>query len=108
MASKIIAFSAIVATASAFAPSAGLPTGLRLRESSTAITMKGGRAPIVTVFDHRGCSRAPKEFTGDKTETQDDEMMIKVSFQQVQVAEEEAIRVLQQSLSAGFNKLQNK
>ena len=104
MASKVIAFSAIVASASAFAPTSNLPTSsLRLRSTSNSVTgmsMKNGRAPVVTVFDHRGCSRAPKEYQGDKAEGQDDEMMIKVSFQKIQIAEEAATRVLQESLTA--------
>ncbi len=35
-------------------------------------------APEVTIFDHRGCNRAPKEYKGGKTGGQDDEMLVRV------------------------------
>nr|P30942.1 RecName: Full=Phycoerythrin alpha-1 chain [Rhodomonas sp. CS24] len=39
---------------------------------------KSAKAPQITIFDHRGCSRAPKSETGG-TATKDDQMMVKVS-----------------------------
>eukprot|EP00287_Rhodomonas_sp_CCMP768_P010190 CAMPEP_0196741314 /NCGR_PEP_ID=MMETSP1091-20130531/39133_1 /TAXON_ID=302021 /ORGANISM="Rhodomonas sp., Strain CCMP768" /LENGTH=110 /DNA_ID=CAMNT_0042086947 /DNA_START=30 /DNA_END=362 /DNA_ORIENTATION=+ len=103
MNTKIVAVSALVASASAFSPSPALPSSsLRLRSSSTSVQMamdKKARAPVVTVFDHRGCSRAPKEYSGGKADGIEDEMMIKVGYQKIQVAEEEATRVLQQALT---------
>mmetsp|Transcript_52023 Transcript_52023/g.106022 ORF Transcript_52023/g.106022 Transcript_52023/m.106022 type:complete len:109 (-) Transcript_52023:69-395(-) len=106
MSAKIIAFSAVVASATAFSPAA-LPSGLSLRSSaSSAVTMamdKRARAPVVTVFDHRGCSRGPKEYSGNKADAKEDEMLIKVSFQKIQIAEGTAVDVLQQTLSSFKN-----
>ena len=73
MASKIVAFSVFVASAAAFAPMStpALRTG-----SATALSMamdNTARAPIITVFDHRGCTaRKNVEYTGRKTGDQDD------------------------------------
>ena len=56
MAAKIIAFSAFVASAAAFAP-VGAPA---LRTGATSLSMamdKTARAPVITVFDHRGCTK---------------------------------------------------
>ena len=39
-----------------------------------------GKAPVITVFDHRGCTaHTNKEYTGGKSGDQDDEMCVKVS-----------------------------
>jgi len=42
---------------------------------------KSGAAPVITIFDHRGCQRGGpnKEYTGRKANGQDDEMCVKVS-----------------------------
>ena len=42
----------------------------------------GGKAPIITIFDHRGCQRGGenKEYTGAKSGDQDDEMCVKLRF----------------------------
>ena len=42
--------------------------------------MGKGAMPVITVFDHRGCSRTPKEYVGDKSGDQDDEMCVKVQM----------------------------
>ncbi len=74
---------------SAAPASAGL-SSLSESSSSPSTGGRGGsgptsaKAPVITVFDHRGCSRAPKEYTGKKTGDQDDEMMVKV--QSVKIA----------------------
>mmetsp|Transcript_16695 Transcript_16695/g.33346 ORF Transcript_16695/g.33346 Transcript_16695/m.33346 type:complete len:140 (-) Transcript_16695:100-519(-) len=57
-------------------------------------------APEVTVFDHRGCSRSPKEYQGGKTGTQDDEMLVKVSSKKVFCAEAVAAQVLAETLGS--------
>lgn len=33
---------------------------------------------MLQIFDHRGCSRAPKEYTGKRANGAEDEMMVKV------------------------------
>jgi hypothetical protein len=42
-------------------------------------------APVITIFDHRGCSRAPKEYNGQKSQGMDDEMMVKVQSMKIDV-----------------------
>lgn len=38
-------------------------------------------APVITVFDHRGCgSHSNKEYTGKKAGNQDDQMLVKVQM----------------------------
>mmetsp|Transcript_3437 Transcript_3437/g.5483 ORF Transcript_3437/g.5483 Transcript_3437/m.5483 type:complete len:111 (-) Transcript_3437:1966-2298(-) len=39
---------------------------------------KNGKAPLITIFDHRGCTRPPKEYNGQKANGPEDEMMVKV------------------------------
>ena len=56
MSAKVLAFSAFVASAAAFAP-VGSPA---LRTGATSLSMamdKTARAPVITVFDHRGCTK---------------------------------------------------
>ncbi len=44
-------------------------------------------APVITVFDHRGCSRAPKEYNGIKAQAMEDEMLVKVQSMKISVPE---------------------
>jgi hypothetical protein len=49
-------------------------------------------APVITIFDHRGCTaHANKEYTGSKTGNQDDEMLVKVQMQVIPKSESRAI-----------------
>ena len=59
-------------------------------------------APLITIFDHRGCNRggANTEYTGAKANDQDDEMMVKVSIGKVQTWDAEAF------LAENFSNLQ--
>jgi hypothetical protein len=70
MSAKLVAFSAIVASATAFAPGASFQPRLRTAGvSSVSMKMdKSGKAPVITVFDHRGCQRGTpdKEYRGKK------------------------------------------
>mmetsp|Transcript_13114 Transcript_13114/g.25744 ORF Transcript_13114/g.25744 Transcript_13114/m.25744 type:complete len:113 (-) Transcript_13114:61-399(-) len=100
MSAKVIAFSAVVATASAFAPSTGFAP--RLRTGATSVNMamdKSARAPVITVFDHRGCNRAPKEYKGKAAGSRDDEMMVKAQSVKIAVSEPDAAAVLQATIS---------
>mmetsp|Transcript_10585 Transcript_10585/g.22672 ORF Transcript_10585/g.22672 Transcript_10585/m.22672 type:complete len:167 (-) Transcript_10585:180-680(-) len=157
-ATKIIAASAIVATASAFAPVGSFQPRLRSNgvsnlamkqfpfdskvakaigdavplppvqsSESYAFTTSGGAspaaaasssaprsaprssggkgkknavAPVITVFDHRGCQRGgpDREYTGKKANGPDDEMCVKVKAEKIQVSDTTASAVLQQSL----------
>jgi len=98
MASKIVAFSALCASASAFAPALA---GVRTGATSLSMSMdKSARAPLITIFDHRGCSRhANVEYKGRKTGDQDDEMLVKVVSAKVFTSDEQAAAVLANSLT---------
>uniref|UniRef100_A0A7S0F3K2 Phycoerythrin alpha chain domain-containing protein n=1 Tax=Hanusia phi TaxID=3032 RepID=A0A7S0F3K2_9CRYP len=56
------------------------------------------RAPQITIFDHRGCSRPPKEYTGKRAGTYDDEMLVKIDFKAAQVNSKLAQQVLEQTI----------
>ena len=93
---RTVAFAALVASAAAFSPMMSMETGRRqvvqagaaaavaapLLRSSPAEAKydKSGKAPVITILDHRGCNRGGpnKEYTGPKANGQDDEMCIKV------------------------------
>jgi hypothetical protein len=98
MAAKIVAFSALVASAAAFAPTLG-----SVRTGATSLNMamdKSARAPLITIFDHRGCSRHQnQEYKGKLTGGQDDEMCIKVQTGKVSTPKEVADKVLADSLN---------
>eukprot|EP00286_Rhodomonas_abbreviata_P002553 CAMPEP_0181347910 /NCGR_PEP_ID=MMETSP1101-20121128/34126_1 /TAXON_ID=46948 /ORGANISM="Rhodomonas abbreviata, Strain Caron Lab Isolate" /LENGTH=105 /DNA_ID=CAMNT_0023460147 /DNA_START=22 /DNA_END=339 /DNA_ORIENTATION=- len=101
MSAKIVAFSAVVATASAFAPTAGFAPRLRAT-GATGVSMsmdKSAYAPVITIFDHRGCSRTPKESTGATAGGQDDEMMVKIKSSKIVATAPFAEKVLQASLA---------
>lgn len=55
----------------------------QLRSQTTAYTdlitlHQSGRAPVITILDHRGCNRGGenKEYTGPKANSEDDEMVL--------------------------------
>ena len=52
----------------------------------------------VTVFDHRGCPRAPKEYTGKPANGAKDGMMVKVSSEKIETSESLAAFVLQSTV----------
>merc|ERR1712166_1163604 len=60
---------------------------------------KHGTAPLITIFDHRGCSRGGAEFSGKTTGDKNDEMMVKVGVGKVQLWDAEAF------LAENFNGL---
>ena len=100
MSAKVIAFAAVVASATAFAPGASFQPRLRSGASSVSMKMdKSGKAPVITVFDHRGCKRGgpDKEYTGAKANSKDDEMCVKV--QVAKITGPNADAVLQQTIS---------
>nr|AHH29967.1 phycoerythrin alpha-subunit 1 [Proteomonas sulcata] len=57
------------------------------------VMMAEGKAPAITIFDHRGCSRAPKE-GNTESGTQDDEMLVKVVMRRPKYSEAEAAKKL--------------
>ena len=100
MSTKLIAFTALVASAAAFAPGASFQPRLRSGASSVSMKMdKSGKAPVITVFDHRGCKRGgpDTEYKGAKANSKDDEMCVKV--QVAKISGPDADAVLQQTIS---------
>ena len=89
------AFAALVASAAAFAPMA--TPALRGNTALNAMD-KSGRAPVVTVFDHRGCTaHKNSEYTGPKANAMEDEQCVKV--QSVKISGPDADTVLRDSLA---------
>ena len=95
---RTVAFAALVASAAAFAPAL---SGVRTGATSLNMAMdKSGRAPVVTVFDHRGCTAHKNaEYRGAASNDQDDEMCVMVSCPPVKVSDVTASKFLQQNLS---------
>ena len=93
---RTVAFAALVASAAAFAPAL---SGVRTGATSLNMAMdKSGRAPVVTVFDHRGCTaHKNSEYTGPKSNSMEDEQCVKV--QSVKIAGPDADTVLRDSLA---------
>ena len=107
MSAKLVAFSALVATATAFAPGASVAPRLRSGASSVSMKMnKSGKAPVITIFDHRGCQRGgpDQEYKGQRAGTADDEMCIKVQSARIAVSATTADSVLQQTISVLYHK----
>ena len=114
---RTVAFAAVIASAAAFSPMMSMETGRRqvvqagaaaavaaplLRANPAAAGMdKSGRAPVITIFDHRGCNRggANKEYTGAKANGQDDEMCVKVQSNKIAASEARAAAQLAESIS---------
>mmetsp|Transcript_92756 Transcript_92756/g.139162 ORF Transcript_92756/g.139162 Transcript_92756/m.139162 type:complete len:143 (+) Transcript_92756:32-460(+) len=57
------------------------------------------KAPVITIFDHRGCSRAPKEYKGKSAGGEDDEMMVKVQSVKIAAEPSTADAVLNEALN---------
>ncbi|EKX43370.1 phycoerythrin alpha subunit [Guillardia theta CCMP2712] len=117
--SRVIVSAMLVASAAAFAPSPFSVPSLRSSSSSSiSMNMEGPRgvAPIITVFDHRGCKRgkADSEYQGALANGPEDEMLVKVAYKKVPLSAGFADKVLQQTLGtfgqapAGAKKAQAK
>merc|ERR1712231_3800 len=93
---RTVAFAALVCSAAAFAPAL---SGVRTGATSLNMAMdKSGRAPVITVFDHRGCTAHKNtDYTGPKANGMEDEQCVKV--QSVKIAGPDAETVLRDSLA---------
>ena len=114
---RTVAFAALVASAAAFSPMMSMETGRRqvvqagaaaavaaplLRSAPAEAKMdKSGRAPVITIFDHRGCNRGGpnKEYTGAKANGKDDEMCVKVQSSKIAASEARAAAQLAEAIS---------
>jgi chromosomal replication initiation ATPase DnaA len=81
---RTVAFAALVASAAAFsAPALRAPR-------TTGVTMamdKSGKAPVITVFDHRGCTAHKNDqYTGPKANGMEDEQCVKVAEKRARCA----------------------
>eukprot|EP00961_Rhodomonas_salina_P052082 699127-Rhodomonas_salina.1 len=115
MFAKTLASLAVIGSAAAYVPMMSMDMGRRevvqagtaaaavapfLQGASAGAAMdKSAKAPQITIFDHRGCSRAPKESTGAKAGDQNDEMMVKVASTKVSVSEGDAAKALQEFIA---------
>jgi len=108
---------ALVGSAAAFSPMMSMETGRRqvvqagaaaavaaplLRGTPAEAKMdKSGRAPVITIFDHRGCNRGGpnKEYTGAKSNDKDDEMCVKVQSNKIAASEARAAAQLAEAIS---------
>nr|AGR45591.1 phycoerythrin alpha subunit S2 [Chroomonas sp. M1312] len=85
----------VVAGAGAAAVAAPL---LRATGASAAIK-KDQKAPVITIFDARGCKdHANKEYTGAKAGGMDDEQCVKLTMETIKVADDVAASVLREAL----------
>ena len=114
---RTVAFAAVIASAAAFSPMMSMETGRRqvvqagaaaavaaplLRGTPAEAKMdKSGRAPVITIFDHRGCNRGGpnKEYTGAKSNDKDDEMCVKVQSNKIAASEARAAAQLAEAIS---------
>mmetsp|Transcript_38629 Transcript_38629/g.75486 ORF Transcript_38629/g.75486 Transcript_38629/m.75486 type:complete len:120 (+) Transcript_38629:53-412(+) len=112
---RAAAFVALAGSAAAFAPTmsaevgrrqaiagagvaAGVAVALPLRTDAKIDNKL--RAPIVTVFDARGCTEHKnRESKGPKTGGIDDEMCVKVQYEKIAACEDTAFLVLKECLS---------
>jgi len=107
---------ALVGSAAAFSPMMSMDMGRRqvvqtagaaavaaplLRANPASAGMdKSAKAPAITILDHRGCTAHDnKEYRGEKSNDQDDEMCVVVRSNKVTVSEGEAGKFLQQVIS---------
>ena len=108
---------ALAGSAAAFSPMMSMETGRRqvvqagaaaavaaplLRGSPAEAKMdKSGRAPVITILDHRGCNRGGpnKEYTGAKANSQDDEMCVKVQSVKIAASDARASAQLLEAIS---------
>merc|ERR1711966_480561 len=111
MFAKTLASLAVIGSAAAYVPMMSMDMGRReivqAGAAAAAVTPflqgapagaamdKSAKAPQITIFDHRGCSRAPKESTGGQA----DEMMVKVASTKVSVSEADAAKKLQEFIT---------
>jgi hypothetical protein len=119
MQSKLLVLAGLAGHAAAFGPmSMQMPGGMGRREivnsglaaASAAPILanfdvlaamdKNAKAPIITVFDHRGCRRAPKEYIGPKSKDENDEMCVKVESKKISVSDDSAAKALEQMLGS--------
>nr|AHH29973.1 phycoerythrin alpha subunit [Chroomonas mesostigmatica] len=116
MIAKTVAVLALAGSAAAYAPTMSLSANRRelvqgaaaaavvapmLRPTGASAKDAQLRAPVVTIFDARGCKdHANKEYTGAKAgNAENDECCVKVQMTPIKVADDAAALVLKECLS---------
>ena len=117
MLGRAAALLAVAGSAAAFSPMMSMETGRRqvvqagaaaavaaplLRGSPAAAQYdRSAKAPVITIFDHRGCNRGGpnKEYTGAAANGQDDEMCVKVASVVIKADAARADKQLQETIS---------
>jgi hypothetical protein len=117
MIGRTTAVLALAGAASAFSPMMSMETGRRqvvqagaaaavaaplLKANPAAAKYdQSGRAPVIVIFDHRGCNRGGPnaEYTGPQSGDQDDEMCVKVSNPIIPTRSNQAFSQLRESIS---------
>jgi len=57
-------------------------------------------APVITIFDHRGCTaHANTDYKGTAAGGEDDEMLVKVALEKISASESRAAAQLQETIS---------
>eukprot|EP00802_Teleaulax_amphioxeia_P014331 Tamp_14394.p1 GENE.Tamp_14394~~Tamp_14394.p1 ORF type:complete len:151 (-),score=33.08 Tamp_14394:1181-1633(-) len=114
---KTCAVLALAGSAAAFAPTMSLSANRRqvvqggaaaavaaplLRSSpagAASFDNFPGRAPVISVLDHRGCPRKGTEYQGQRSGDQDDEMCVIVRNPEIKVSDEAGRKYYQEVLS---------
>nr|AHH29974.1 phycoerythrin alpha subunit [Chroomonas mesostigmatica] len=115
MLAKACAVLALAGSAAAFAPTMSLSANRRdviagagaaavvaplLRPEAAVAKDKYLRAPVITIFDARGCKEhANREYDGPKSNDENDEMCVKVRMEKIAVADDVAKAIKLESLS---------
>jgi hypothetical protein len=74
--------------------------------AANAAGAKDSKAPIVEIFDNRGCEVKKNNYTGPKANAMEDEQCVKVSMAKITVSEETAAKKLQEFIggkASGIN-----
>eukprot|EP00281_Chroomonas_sp_CCMP1168_P023733 CAMPEP_0206234504 /NCGR_PEP_ID=MMETSP0047_2-20121206/12629_1 /ASSEMBLY_ACC=CAM_ASM_000192 /TAXON_ID=195065 /ORGANISM="Chroomonas mesostigmatica_cf, Strain CCMP1168" /LENGTH=120 /DNA_ID=CAMNT_0053658601 /DNA_START=20 /DNA_END=382 /DNA_ORIENTATION=+ len=115
MIAKTVAFAALVGSASAYVAPTMMASANRrqviqtagaaaiaaplLRPNGASASDPQLLAPVVTILDHRTCTRIGKEYKGELSgRAEDDQCVVKVQMQKVAVSDKTAADVLQQVL----------
>ena len=82
----------------ALAGAAGVAVAMPL--ASNAAIRKDQKAPVITIFDARGCGdHSNKEYTGPKSGDMNDDQCVKVTMEAIKVGDDVAGLVLKECLS---------
>lgn len=71
-----------------------------LRPQGASAVDSGLNAPVITILDHRDCTRYGKEYKGELTGDENDKMIIKLTMEKIRGSENVAARVLAETIGA--------